>query len=197
MRVFSLLLLLTGSSLADTACSAPQAAAQPATHATGAIPVATPSPGPGVSVLPQATAGGRDIAPFDARTLAFAKAIGAGCNEESGRFECIAGRVEQGDYYDLTFHIECGPADFSVRVERHEELRDQIAPLDEGTVGIATPQDALCVQAAGGIKGEAAYYYVIAQEPGASCVTSGLLGHDRRGCHVGWLRADAVVDKSK
>ena len=131
--------------------------------------------------------------PGDARTLAFAKAIGVDCNADSGSFSCVGGRIEVGDYFDITLNVECTSADFSMHTSASAEMRDLITPLDTRTVAMAEPKDALCVQAVGSIKNEPEYYYVVMQAPGASCETTGLVPNNRPGCYAGWLPAESLA----
>lgn len=168
---------------AQSQSSAPSAASR------GALPemATAPSPEP---PTPTSRAGFTVPLPSDAATIAFAKSIGVDCSDaQTGRFECIGGRLEVGDYFDVTFNRNCTAADFKTHMKSSHELRDRIAPLDTRTLGHVSPADALCPQAVGSINGEAEYFYVIVQPAGADCATDAPTAAGK-GCGAGWVDAE-------
>jgi hypothetical protein len=126
---------------------------------------------------------GASTVPSRAALLAFAARIGVTCEiaKDGDELDCIGGRPEVGDYYDVELQPSCDKRARLARVGSQEvELRDRIAPVDRRTVATVKPGELLCVQAIGRAGEHASYYYVrrLDQDSGAE----------------GWVRADSVVD---
>jgi len=163
----------------------------------GAIAGAAPAPSsPTRPAAPSASKESR--LPSRATLLAFAARIGVRCEIAKGRddLDCIGGRPEVGDYYDVELHPSCGESSMLARVGPQKvELRDRIAPVDRRTEAIVQPGALLCVQAIGRAGEHASYYYVrrldeahaTACTPGDACQTSRDFGDE------GWARANRIV----
>ena len=147
-----------------------------------------------------ATANGALATPDREGLLAFAARIGVTCETATtgGGLDCIGGRPEVGDYYDVELHPSCEADVNLARVGPHQvELRDRIPPIDQRTVATLDPGALLCVQAIGRAGEHVAYYYVkridqarvIACRAGEDCPQV----RDVDSGNEGWVRAEGIA----
>lgn len=153
-------------------------------------PVATASATPSGGAVGRPDASAQSDA--TARTRMLATEVGALCEGAGATMTCVAGDVDHGDYFELTFHVDCEPSDFSVRVKAPTEMRNRIAPLDTATVARALPADRLCVRATGSIRQHPEYYYVTRQAPAERCAASDPPSPRGSRCLKGWIDAESV-----
>ena len=144
----------------------------------------------------------------------FATRIRVECTPRGADLDCIGGKPENGDIYDVELRPDCSAGGFfgGVAEEGGAELRDALPPKDEVTLAVLPKGQLLCIEAIGRAGQQPEYFYVttIRASAVAACKNNRLcdLYGDRRidmksnpapcpltgdrSCAAGWIDADAV-----
>jgi len=196
-----------------TGASPTGASAQAPDRAPPAVSPPTPAPARGAQANALATESLAD----------FAKRIRVECTPKGRDLDCIGGKPENGDIYDVELRPDCGADGFfgGVANDAGAELRDALPPKDESTPAVLAAGQLVCIQAIGRVGQDPSYFYVasvpVADVPDCRgnqlCVTYGdrqAAGwkQDASGCHIspsgrptnacpqGWVRREDIEDFS-
>jgi hypothetical protein len=198
------------------------ASCKPTVPASTVLPASQP---PDAARAPAAATAGPQAGPAArAETLdEFAARIRVECTPRGTDLDCIGGKPENGDIYDVELRPDCGPDGFfgGVASETGTELRDALPPKDESTPAVLAQGQLVCIQAIGRVGQDPSYFYVavvpVADVPacrgnklcslyGGRTVT-GWHG-DAAACHIGagarpsgacpqgWVRREDIEDFS-
>lgn len=94
--------------------------------------------------------------------LAFAQHIGVQCETRKGRLDCLGGKPEYGDIYDVELMPDCGAGGFfgGVVEQKGAELRDVLPPNDKETQAVLSKGQIVCIRAIGRAGQQPSYFYV-------------------------------------
>ncbi|WP_155914443.1 hypothetical protein [Lysobacter sp. HA18] len=86
------------------------------------------------------------------------------CTRNGQNLDCIGGKPENGDIYDVELMPTCGPDGFfgGVSDDKGTELRDALPPKDEATPAVLSAGQLICIQAIGRAGQDPSYFYVAA-----------------------------------
>lgn len=130
------------------------------TGAKTASPTRSPS-----TMVRQPAASTRPTASVQLESLEdFAKRIKVDCTRKGQNLDCIGGKPENGDIYDVEMTPDCGPDGFfgGVASETGTELRDALPPKDDVTTAVLGQGQLVCIQATGSVGQDPSYFYVVA-----------------------------------